>query len=250
MNRLWLIAVLALTACPKKAPVSNDAGADSAAPAPPAPVDAAPPLPTESAVETEAHRVTDAWNAAMNAHDLAALEKVYAKRLELYATSVTRAQAIVSKRAAFAKTPTFEQSIADFVLLPADGDGWRARFTKQSGPHGHLSSTHALLDFGFEDGKLVIVRESDEPSEIKALSPPNCRQDSECGPGRVCTFIAGDTWVCSAIPAPETCPKGEIFLPRVGGCWQSCDTDKDCPEHMCCSSDPNAPQPICMGRCF
>lgn len=77
-----------------------------------------------------------------------------------------------------------------------------------------------------------------------------CSEDTDCARGLVCVFVTGSDFVCQK-PAPKkTCQKGHIWLASDGECWKTCKTDHDCPKDLCCLSDPNAPVPICMGKCF
>ena len=229
-----------------------DAASSARAAAPPS--SSAPPAasaaPGESAIEARARRVTEAWSRALDAHDEAALAKVYAARVELYGKEMSREEAIRAKRAAFGKTPTFTQSIHDLRVTPSSlEEGWVARFTKTSGAQGKTASVSALVALRSEGGSLRIWRESDAPTEAKRGGDlEECKKDADCRNGKLCVFVAGETWVCSAPPKPETCPKGQIFLPRVGGCWVPCTSDHDCEDGTWCRHDPNAPDPICMAR--
>ena len=258
--RCGLLASMALAFACSRAQVTAEAGAEPAPPSarpvasPAATSSTASPspsaLPAESGVEARARRVTEAWSRAMDTRDAAALEKIYAARVELYGKEMSREEAIRAKRAAFAKTPTFTQSIADVRVMPSSLDeGWVARFSKTSGAQGKTASVSALVALRSEGGSLRVFRESDAPTEAKRGGEiEECTKDADCRGGKLCVFVARATWVCSAPPKPETCPAGQIFLPRVGGCWVQCTSDHDCEDGTWCRHDPNAPEPICLAH--
>jgi hypothetical protein len=77
-----------------------------------------------------------------------------------------------------------------------------------------------------------------------------CKTDRDCPEGLVCIFNAGALFTCEKPAAKKKCPRGQIWLRSDGECWKTCKSDHDCPEDMCCLADPNAPMPICMGRCL
>jgi hypothetical protein len=72
-----------------------------------------------------------AWNQAHNAHDAAALEKLYAAKVLFYGAEMTGARAAAQKRAAFAASPSYAQAIlkTTFEKTPDGGETW-ARFDK------------------------------------------------------------------------------------------------------------------------
>lgn len=203
-----------------------------------------------SAIDAEVHRAVEAWSRALDAHDDAALAKIYAAKVELYGKETTREAVIRAKREAFGRMPSFTQSISDVRVVPSTLDeGWVARFRKTSGARGSTSSVDALVALKFESGSLRVFRESDAPTEAKRGGDiEECRRDEDCPAGKLCVFVAGTTWACSARPKPEACPTGKIFLPRVGGCWTPCKSDHDCEDGTWCRVDPNAPDPICMAH--
>jgi hypothetical protein len=78
-----------------------------------------------------------------------------------------------------------------------------------------------------------------------------CLHDTDCQAGQICVFLAGNEFACQRpiVPKGKHCGAGEILLPSDGDCWKTCTSDADCGEDRCCVQDPNAPVPICMGRC-
>jgi hypothetical protein len=116
-----------------------------------------------------------AWSDALDRHDLAALEAIYAPRVDLYGTSVPRAAAIATKKQAFARTPTFKQSIALPIAIEPRGETFVATFVKRSGPDGKLRDANAKLVLARGDGGAIVVTvETDAATEKRGAEASSC----------------------------------------------------------------------------
>lgn len=126
-----------------------------AQPAPSASVSAAPSASAANAAPKETHpaaarteALVQAWSAAINAHDAAALGALYADSIDLYGETVTRARAIAMKKAAFA------WHVRDDLDAIAVTDSGRATFHKKSTQKGgKVIDVVGYLDV--RDGKIV-----------------------------------------------------------------------------------------------
>lgn len=200
--------------------------------------------------DQEALRVVRGWNDALNTKDIDALNALYGSYVTFYGWSMKREVLLEKKRQALAASPTFRQVLRDVRFGTTESPGvYSATFLKASGPKGSVKSVAASLTLSRETGALRIVAESDEASDDAAFYTSRCVSDADCPPEHLCTWVAGEVWSCTRRPTPATCPKGQLFLERVGGCWTPCDTDGDCEEGLCCLHDANSPHPICLGRC-
>jgi hypothetical protein len=83
----------------------------------------------------------EAWNKAHIAHDLNALASIYAPHVEFYGQTVTNKQCVAAKKAAFAKSPDYTQSIGD---IDVHDDGV-VTFTKTSRSGGKSTDYPAVL---------------------------------------------------------------------------------------------------------
>lgn len=138
MRRIAL-ALVVLGACRSKPTPVEDPQPTTTASAPiaSAAVDAArpkaPPLTPQQAVEQ--------WNVAHVKHDLKALEGLYAAHVQFYGQAFTNQQCIAAKKAAFAKSPDYTQTIRD---IEAKSDG-TVTFTKTSTVKGKSTDYPAIL---------------------------------------------------------------------------------------------------------
>lgn len=112
-----------------------------------------------------------AWSAALDRHDVQALESLYGASVLFYGKPLSRSMVVASKRAAFSKQPAFRQELVGDVAIVASGEGtFTARFTKRAGPADHLADTRASLVLQRQPGNqggLAIVEETDEATEAR-----------------------------------------------------------------------------------
>jgi hypothetical protein len=141
--RYLVLALLVVADCNKShaGPTTEDASVTLAASATvsatasaasSAPIARKPPSPLD---------VVNAWNAAHTKHDIKALTAIYAPRVEFYGRTLTGAQCVAAKKAAFAKAPDYAQSIRD-IVVGADGV---VTFTKTSTQGGKSTDYPAVL---------------------------------------------------------------------------------------------------------
>jgi len=203
-----------------------------------------------TSLDREARSLVLAWNDALDSHNPAALEGLYADQVRFYGKSLLRSAVVASKRAALSAKSTFHQQIVGDISTKVEGDAVTAEFQKRSGSATKMLDVRARLELRRGDGgRLVITAETDDVTEHRRDNPTSCHTDTDCPHGQICEFVAGDTYVCEEPFLPKPCPKGQIFLKSDGECWTACKTDADCPKDMCCLSDYNAQEPVCMGRC-
>jgi hypothetical protein len=196
MNRVLLsIACVGIAlfagACRPNAGTSANAGADAGADANAnANANANADADGSSTSTREARKVVLAWNSALDKHDVVALAPLYAPRVKFYgAGEVTRSALIEGKKRALGKGSTFHQQIvSDLDIARSDDDSFDVRFTKRSGAPT-LSDVRARLVLARGDaGSLLIVEETDEPSDDRAKKRA----------ARGCAEIAAD--VVNALP--------------------------------------------------
>jgi hypothetical protein len=141
MRRVALL--LALVACHERAapPAAIDAGVAPVVTASSATVvDAAPPKPKR----LTAREVVDQWNDAHVKHDAKALEGLYARTVQYYGQTVSGKDCAARKGAAFAKSPTYTQSVKD-LDVKTDGPSATVSFTKTSTEKGKSTDYPAVL---------------------------------------------------------------------------------------------------------
>jgi len=129
---------LTVAGCNKSTPAPTRDAVASASVAP-------PPSSSSSArvarkVPTPLEVVT-AWNAAHASHDTKALAALYAPRVQFYGRTLTGAECVAAKKAAFAKSPDYAQSIRDVV----PGEDGVVTFTKTSSSGGKSTDYPAVL---------------------------------------------------------------------------------------------------------
>jgi hypothetical protein len=118
-----------------------------------------------------------AWNDALDRHDLVALEKLYADSIEFYGREQSRLSVIRAKRGAFAKQPDFHQQLIGGVEVQAEPGGtFSASFLKRTDGGGKTLVIGAVLRLvPVADGSLRITQETDVETERKkpsdAVSP-------------------------------------------------------------------------------
>jgi ketosteroid isomerase-like protein len=130
----------------------------------------APPSP-----DADVRSVVRAWNDALDRHDVDALAALYADDVRFYGRSepLPRAAVLRAKRAAFVASPGFHQQIVSDIALAHDDESHdvAAHFSKRSSGAGPARDVKGYLVVHRSDaGPLLIVEESDEPSQAKAAA--------------------------------------------------------------------------------
>jgi hypothetical protein len=106
----------------------------------------------------------NAWNSALNAHDIAKLQNLYAPEVSFYGRNFSREQVAAAKRTALAASPAFKQRLSDIRIAPDDA-GASATFSKASG----AKPVPGRLVVACADGAVyAITTESDAPSDALA----------------------------------------------------------------------------------
>jgi ketosteroid isomerase-like protein len=119
------------------------------------------------AIEAAAPLLHD-WNDALNAHDAAALEKLYTPRVSFYGQSLSRARVATAKRQALAATPGYKQELSD--LRFAGGDIFASVTFSKASAGAKTVSGRLAVQCG-DDQRFGIALESDAPTD--ALGEPN-----------------------------------------------------------------------------
>jgi hypothetical protein len=147
--------------------------ASSAAPASPS---SPPPMASAPAsAEDAALATTRRWNAALAARDVDALRSVYATTVRMYGVSMSRENAVKSKAAWLAKVPDYKQSIGVVAVDTTNSDRVSTSFQKTWTAGGKQHVARGRLDFGQEDGRWVVVDESDGATDVRlAIGPDAC----------------------------------------------------------------------------
>jgi hypothetical protein len=161
----------------KPAP-SSSAGARTEQVAPPSSALSAPsgaPFAMSAAPAAENApivRAVQAWNDALDRHDLVALEKLYADSIAFYGREQSRLSVIRAKRGAFAKQPDFHQQLIGSVDVHAEPGGtFSAYFLKRTDGGGKTLVIGALLRLArAADGSLRVTQETDVETERKKPS--------------------------------------------------------------------------------
>jgi hypothetical protein len=141
MRRLAVLFVL--IGCHRKAPptAAIDSGvAPVVAATSTTAVDASPPKPKR----LTAHEVVGRWNDAHVNHDAKALESLYGHTVQFYGQTLSGKDCAARKGAAFAKSPTYTQSVKD-LDAKTDGPSTTVSFTKTSTEKGKSTDYPAVL---------------------------------------------------------------------------------------------------------
>jgi hypothetical protein len=139
----------------------------------------------EDAAVQDVRPILLAWNDALDHHDPAALEQVYAERVRYYGQELPKSAVLQSKSAAFRVQSTFHQQIVGEVAVMPRDDGARvATFLKRSGPAGKTQEIRAkiVLARRGEAGELRIVEETDDVTE--SANAARRRADCEAAASR------------------------------------------------------------------
>jgi hypothetical protein len=143
----WIAAVaLAVMACSRRheEPTLTSATLDAAAPVP---------------RQSEMLEATRSWSRAMSQRDLELLAKAYGSRVIFYGVPMRREQVLQALSDAFAKDPSFTQSIENpRVILPA-----RVQMTRRWVAFGVARTEEMWVELAREDGTLAVVLQGDQP---------------------------------------------------------------------------------------
>jgi hypothetical protein len=161
--RWSLLALVLLVGCKTK----NDAAPGAAQAASVVSVASAPSASASASSaaadtpEKEVERVVRAWSDALDKHDVAALEKLYADPVFFYTKSQPKKTVLAMKKSVLGPTSTFHQQIMGKIEVTTTGKGYAATFTKRSGNGTKLGDTKALLVLS--GTPLAIAEERDAP---------------------------------------------------------------------------------------
>jgi hypothetical protein len=120
-----------------------------------------------------------AWNAALNAGDLTALEALYADQVKFYGQSLARKDVLASKRRSLAAVPGFKQQLVGRPSYQDEGDSIRVSFQKRSGrpgAQGDVRSTLVLI----KTPRFAIREETDAVTERRFSSASNGAKPDSC----------------------------------------------------------------------
>jgi hypothetical protein len=158
-------------------PVATSASVSSTTTVPPVATKPAAPLPASGLdADPDADPVrtlVHTWSAALDRHDVEALAALYEEHVRLYGADapVPWGQVIEGKRRALAGGTFHQEIVGPIDVVHEAGNDFTARFVKRSGSNGRLSDVQARLRVRAKaDRQLVIVEESDEPSDALALA--------------------------------------------------------------------------------
>lgn len=190
--RSLTMAVLTMIACTPSAPkaerteqTTRPMTSATASSSSTMPVHSAPSLvaPTQKSVDGSVARVrafVTAWSEALNAHNIDALDAMYAARVRIYGQELTREAVLKAKRAALGSQSTFRQSLVSAIRVEKVADGWVAKFAKQSGAAENQKTVNAMLKVQSMGSTLVIAHETDETTEANLAVRKKTPADSKC----------------------------------------------------------------------
>lgn len=162
------LVLLALVAC---RPRTSPSDASPSAPA----VEAAAPDP-----DAAARAIVTRWNEGHDRRDAAAIDPLYAGRVQFYGTNLPRAECTKKNAALLAGAPDYRQSLRDLAFTPGeDGKTVLARFTKTVVAMGTTSEFSAYLVL---DGALRIIEESDDTTDrnLRAMKARAASSSGTC----------------------------------------------------------------------
>ena len=153
------------------APVPSGANSSiGTAPSLPAPAAAEPPSGEDAVVAA-----TKRWNTALAGRNAEALGSVYGATVRLYGVSMARDAAVAAKAASFAKSPDYTQSIGFVAVDTTHIDRVSTSFEKTWTSRGKEHTARGRLDFASEDGRWVVVDESDTATDVHlTIGPDAC----------------------------------------------------------------------------
>ncbi len=193
---LILFASPGLLACGRKETASV-APTASASAAPSASISSAPAAGVTLTHE-QVKAALVAWNDALDRHDTSALAPLYADTVDYYGKKLGGPAVVQMKAKALKRDSEFHQQIVGDPTF-VDGDDIRVDFVKRSGRAPKLRDVKASLLVGLRNDKVVILRETDEPTESRAAKQAAAPETNE-GPSwqRNCENAADE--VVNALP--------------------------------------------------
>jgi len=170
-----------------------------------------------------AQRVVRAWNAALDGHDVAGLNALYADRVLVYGRQLARDEVVASKRTAFSKQPSFRQEIVGDIAVTRDPSGTLiARFGKRSGFGAKLSDVRARLALkprALEPTMLEVVEESDDATDARLAGKNTSHSQDGGGIGlssSSCRRVASKA-VHALRPVQKAISQAQAAAARSGG---------------------------------
>ena len=157
-----MVAALPSASCRPVPAAGLDASAAASGGADAASASLLVPDASSSSPEEGARKIVAAWSDALDRHDLAALDRLYAPRVKFYGKDAPKSAVVDAKRRALGPASTFHQSIVGAIDVIRDGDAFAATFLKRSGG-SRVSDVKA---------RIVVVdhlvrEESDAPSDTR-----------------------------------------------------------------------------------
>lgn len=137
----------------------------------------------------------EAWNAALNRADMAALAPLYADQVEAYGRSMTRQECLDGKKAWLAKNAGYRQTLGEDFFVRGTAEGWELSFQKTTVQAGKTKTFDAYLVFDRET--LAIVRESDLTTDATLAKNLKAKPFPQ---GRQCFNMTGDVFPEVAVP--------------------------------------------------
>jgi hypothetical protein len=163
-------------------PSSGAGAAQPASSAGPTPSASESPRAAPDPQADAARAFVASWSHALDAHDVARLEKLYAPVVCFYGKVVPRSDVMHAKRAALGARSTFHQTIAGAVEVQRQPDGGVAAiFLKRSGPVDHLRDVAARLVLRSRpgpSGAYDVVEEADATDSPAAAKPDGCASEA------------------------------------------------------------------------
>ncbi len=121
----------------------------------------------------------NAWTAALNAADTAALEPLYADKVRFYGSSFSRAEVIARKRKALAAAPGFTQQVMGQPNYKDEGERIRVGFQKRSGLPGKQTDVRSTLVL-VKTPHLAIAEETDAATERRFQQENTPTKPADC----------------------------------------------------------------------
>ncbi len=111
---------------------------------------------------TKAEEAVQAWSAAINDRNWAALEALYAEEVYYYKDKISRAQCLARKRKALEKAPDFRQAIKEVRTVKTYYHTKEVYFEKEYGQDSKKEKLISMLSLVEQkDGTWLITQESD-----------------------------------------------------------------------------------------